>query len=161
MTSTAIRLLITIAFAAGGATMATAQMASNSGPGNPLPGSGDAAKISSGNRENNAAYNQLIGAGDDKPKKADDHAHHSTPTAATAADIKAGASLRDIHGVPIGKVVSVDASQAVVDTGQTQIGVPLIAFGKDGQGLMLGMTADKFNTLVAAAHAKAQEPESH
>ena len=161
MTSTAIRLLITITFAAAGATAANAQMSSNTGPGSPLPGTGDSAKISSGNRDNNAAYNQLIGGGTDKPKSDDDQRHHSTPTAAAAADIKAGAALRDIHGVHIGTIVSVDANQAVVDTGQTKIGVPLMAFGKDDQGLMLGMSADKFNTLVAAAHAKAQEPEGH
>ena len=75
---------------------------------------------------------------------------------ATAADIKAGAALRDMNGVTLGTIVSLDGDQAVVDTGQTKIGVPLIAFGKDNKGLLLGMTADKFNQLVAAAHAKTQ-----
>lgn len=159
MTRRANRLLITIAFAAAGATAAGAQQ----GPGSaaPLPGTGDSTKITQGNRDNNAAYNQLISGGTDKPKSDDNQHHHSTPTAATAADIKAGAALRDIKGVHIGTIVSVDANQAIVDTGQTKIGVPLVAFGKDDQGLMLAMTADKFNALVAAAHAKAQEPEGH
>jgi len=58
--------------------------------------------------------------------------------------------------VAIGTIVSLDGEQAIVDTGQTKIGVPVIAFGKDNQGLLLGMTADKFNQLVAAAHAKSQ-----
>jgi hypothetical protein len=155
MKPTAIRFLITIAFAAASASAANAQK----GPGSaaPLPGSGDAAKISSGNRDNNAAYNQLIGAGDDHAKKADHPAAAHRAVPATAADIKAGASLRDSKGVTIGSIVSVDANQAVVDTGQTKIGVPLIAFGKDDKGLLLGMTAEKFNELVAAAHAKSQE----
>jgi hypothetical protein len=75
---------------------------------------------------------------------------------ATAADIKAGASLRDVKGVKIGTIASTDGQQVVVDTGATKIGVPLVAFGKDDQGLLLSITADKFNQLVAAAHAKAQ-----
>jgi hypothetical protein len=135
--------------------MAIAQVA-QSGPGAPVPGSGDSARISSGNRENHADYNRLIGAGNDRPKKDDRAEAHKGAVPATAADIKAGASLRDIKGVPIGTIASVDANQAVVDTGQTKIGVPLVAFGKDDKGLLLGMTADKFNQLVAQAHAKSQ-----
>ena len=139
--------------AAAGATAAGAQAAGSAAP---LPGTGDSTKISQGNRDNNAAYNQLIGAGDDKPKKDDRPQAHHSPVAATASDIKPGAALRDIKGVHIGTIVSVDASEAVVDTGQTKIGVPIIACGKDDQGLLLGMTADKFNALVAQAHTKAQ-----
>lgn len=154
MTSKATRLLIAIAFGAAGATAAGAQ----AGPGSaaPLPGTGDSTKITQGHRENNAAYNQLIGAADQKPKADDRAQSHHAPVAATAADIKAGAALRDIKGVHIGTIVSVDSSQAIVDTGQTKIGVPIIAFGKDDQGLLLGMTAEKFNALVAQAHSKAQ-----
>lgn len=151
----ATRLLIAAALTAGGATMAIAQ-AAQSGPAAPLPGTGDSARISSGNRENNADYNRLIGAGNDRPAKDDRAQAHKGAVPATAADIKAGASLRDIKGVAIGTIASVDANQAVVDTGQTKIGVPLIAFGKDDKGLLLGMTADKFNQLVAEAHAKSQ-----
>jgi hypothetical protein len=44
----------------------------------------------------------------------------------------------------------------VIDTGQTKIGVPLIAFGKDDKGLLLSITAEKFNQLVAQAHAGSQ-----
>jgi hypothetical protein len=155
MTSTATRLLITIAFAAAGASVAGAQ---STGPGSaaPLPGTGDSTKISQGNRDNNQAYNQLIGTADPTPKKDDRAQPHHAPVPATVADIKAGAALRDIKGVKIGTIASVDGSQAVVDTGQTKIGVPLIAFGKDDQGLLLAMTADKFNQLVAQAHAKSQ-----
>lgn len=147
------RLLIAAAFAAAGATGVSAQM----GPGSaaPLPGTGDSGKITQGNRENNAAYNQLIGAADTKSANAQvkTKTHHPAAVAATPADIKAGAALRDSKGVQIGTIVSVDASQAVVDTGKTKIGVPLIAFGKDDQGLLLGMTADKFAELVAKAQS--------
>jgi hypothetical protein len=153
MTRTVTRLLITAAVAAGAATMANAQSATG-GPAGPAPGTGNSTAITQGNRENNADYNRLVGAADPtKNVKADVKAQHHSPVAATAADIKAGAPLRDIKGVSIGTIVSVDASQAVVDTGKTKIGVPLIAFGKDERGLLLGMTADKFAELVAKAQA--------
>jgi hypothetical protein len=85
---------------------------------------------------------------------------------ATAADIKAGAQVRDIKGVPVGTIATLasnevvaDATQAVIDTGQTKIGVPLSAFGKDDKGLLLSITAEKFNQLVAQVHAKAPATE--
>jgi hypothetical protein len=145
--------LISVALGAGAATMAGAQ----AGPGSagPLPGTGDSSRISQGNQQNNADYNRLIGASDGKSAKKDgkSETHRSAAVAATPADIKAGAALRDVKGVPIGTIVSVDANQAVVDTGKTKIGVPLMAFGKDDQGLLLGMTADKFAELVAKAQS--------
>jgi hypothetical protein len=154
MTRTATRLLITIAFAAAGTTAAGAQL----GPGSaaPLPGTGDSTKISQGNRDNNAAYNQLIGAGNDRPKKDDRAQAHTGAVRATAADVKPGAALRDSAGVSIGTVASIDGDGVVVDTGQSKIRVPLEAFGKDDKGLLLGITAAKFNQLVAQAHAKSQ-----
>lgn len=151
MTRTAIRFLITLAFAAAGATQANAQAAGAAGP---LPGTGDSTKISQGNQQNNSDYNHLVSSGNDKPRKADDRPQaRQAPVAATAADIKAGAALRDIKGAQIGTIVSVDANQAVVDTGKTKIGVPLVAFGKDDRGLLLGMTSDKFNELIAKAQS--------
>jgi hypothetical protein len=153
MTRNVSRLFITAALTAGAATMANSQSAAG-GPAAPAPGTGNSTAITQGNRENNADYNRLVGAADTKNVKGNVKApaHHS-PVAATAADIKAGAALRDVKGVPIGTIVSVDADQAIVDTGKTKIGVPVIAFGKDEQGLLLGMTADKFAELVAKAQA--------
>jgi hypothetical protein len=52
--------------------------------------------------------------------------------------------------------VTADPNQAVIDTGLTKIGVPLAAFGKDDKGLLLSITAEKFNQLVAQAHASNQ-----
>ncbi len=152
--NTEMKLIIATALTCAGATGANAQ--ANSGPSAPLPGSGNSAAITSANRDNNAAYNQLIGAADGKRNTEAPGKVYHAPVAATAADIKPGAPLRDIKGAIIGKIVSVDASQAVVDTGQTKIGVPLNAFGKDDSGLLLGMTAEKFNALVAQAHARSQ-----
>jgi hypothetical protein len=151
MMRTATRFLITIALIASGATVANAQAAGAAGP---LPGTGDSTKISQGNQQNNSDYNHLISSGNDKPKKADDRPQaHQAPVPATAADIRAGVPIRDIKGTAIGTIVSVDSNQAVVDTGKTKIGVPLIAFGKDDRGLLLGMTSDKFNELIAKAQS--------
>jgi hypothetical protein len=126
-----------------------------SGPAQPPPGSGNSAQASALDREAQAAYNQRVGS-QNLTSNSDHRKTQPKAVPATAADIKAGAALRDINGVAIGTIVSVDANQAVVDTGQTKIGVPVIAFGKDDKGLLLGMTAEKFNQLVAAAHAKSQ-----
>ncbi len=150
MTSKAFRFFTMLAIAAAGASMASAQ----AGPGSaaPLPGTGDSGKITSANREGNAEYNHLIGAGDPKPGKTDDRpVRHSAAVPATIADIKSGAPLRDVKGTPIGTIDSVDADGAVVNTGQTKIKVPLVAFGKDDQGILLGITAARFNELVAKA----------
>lgn len=80
----------------------------------------------------------------------------ASQTPATAADFAAGASVRDSKGASIGKIDSVDTAKgdAVVDTGQTKIGVPMTMFTKDSQGVMLKFTADQFNQAIAKAHAR-------
>lgn len=120
----------------------------------PLPGSGDATKISSGNASSQSEYNHLIGSGNAKASPSDDNrpVRRGPATAATAADLKPGLALRDSNGVRVGTVSAVDADGVVVDTGSTKIKVPASAFGKDNQGLLLGITAARFNALVAQAH---------
>jgi hypothetical protein len=75
---------------------------------------------------------------------------------ATAADVKAGASLRDMDGAPVGTIVSSTDQAVVVDTGQTKIGVPLTFFRKDDKGLLLSITAKQFGDAMAKAHARSQ-----
>lgn len=75
---------------------------------------------------------------------------------ATAADIKAGAQVRDSKSVEVAKVVEMQNGDVVLDTGQTKIAVPMNLFAKDGQGLMLTITADQFNGAIAKAHARSQ-----
>jgi hypothetical protein len=120
------------------------------------------------NRERDAAVNRLAGDGvkvTDRDR-ATTRRKRASAVPATAADIKAGAQIRDVKGVPVGTVASLaanevvaDPTQIVIDTGQTKIGVPLNAFGKDDKGLMLSITAEKFNELVAQVHANAPTPE--
>ena len=142
----------TALLAVGGA--AGAQAVVGGAPAGPVAGSGNSAEISAGNREMNAAFNERMGSAHLIPKADQRKAKPPQAVPATAADIKAGLAVRDVTGATIGRIVSLDGDQAVVDTGLTKIGVPLIAFGKDNKGLLLGMTAEKFNQLVAAAHAK-------
>lgn len=142
--------LLAAAIMAVGSTSALAQQ----GSAGPLPGAGDPAKISDANRSNNSDYNHLIGSGNAKPNP-DSGERRKTKHAAspaTVADVKPGSLLRDSNGVQLGSIDSVDAEGAVVNTGQTKIRVPVSAFGKDDQGLLLGITAAKFNELVAQAH---------
>ena len=80
----------------------------------------------------------------------------ATATTVIAADVKPGAALRDAEGAPVGTIASSTDQQAVVDTGQIKIGVPLTLFKKDDKGLLLSVTAKQFNDAVAKAHARAQ-----
>jgi hypothetical protein len=151
-TSTKLSLALIASLAAASAA------AQQTGAPASVPGSADAAKVSSANREANSDYNHLVGQGDGVAKKADDSAKKTIVTAvkAMAADIAPGAALRDIKGVPIATVVSVDGDQVIVDTGKTKVGVPLEGFGKDDKGLLLSITAEQFNAAIEKAHAAAQ-----
>lgn len=72
----------------------------------------------------------------------------------TASEIVPGAAIRDLNGEPIGKVASVDADGVVVDTGSIKVKVPLVAFGRDSRGLLIGITSQKFAELTSKAHAQ-------
>ena len=61
-------------------------------------------------------------------------------TKATAADIKAGASVYDQTGALVGKVDSVDADGAIVNTGKARVEIPLSSFGKNDKGLVVSVT---------------------
>jgi len=124
--------------------------------------------IAASNRQHDEDYNTLAARGvkvtnEDRANLPRPSGKHGSVGPATAADIKPGAPVRDVKGVPLGTIaalaqneVTADAGQAVVDTGQTKIGVPLIAFGKDDKGLLLSITAAQFNQLVAQAHVSSQ-----
>ena len=159
----------------GGVALATASVASaQSAPAAPSAPTGGVRSqdIAAANRQLDNDYNTLAGRG---VKVTDQSRVNSRPkrasiVPATAADLKAGVQVRDIKGVQVGTLATLaanevvaDPTQAVIDTGHTKIGVPLSAFGKDNKGLLLSITAEKFNQLVAQVHAKApaQEPQSN
>jgi hypothetical protein len=72
---------------------------------------------------------------------------------AKAADIVAQAAVSDTSGQPVGTIESVDAEGAVIVTAAGKVKVPLIAFGKNKKGLLIGMTKKDFEALVAKANA--------
>jgi hypothetical protein len=74
--------------------------------------------------------------------------------AAKASDIVAGREVRDSKGVPVGSIESVALDGAVVATGTGRVMVPLEAFGKNRQGLVLSVTKAEFDTMVASASAQ-------
>ena len=158
---------------AGGLVLAASGAANaqdSHAPSAPAAGTVDSRDVMAANRDRDAAYNQLAGRGvklTDKDRENAGSKKHASPVHATAADITAGAQVRDIKGVPIGTIATLasneivaDPNQAVIDTGHGKIGVPLSGFGKDDKGLMLSITAAKFNELVAQAHAPAPEPQT-
>jgi len=124
----------------------------------------DYKNIMAANRDQDASYNTLSARGVKTTDKDRENARskHASAVPATAADIKGGAQVRDVKGVPIGTIaalgtneVTSDSDQIVIDTGHGKIGVPLAAFGKDDKGLLLSITAQKFNELMAQANAQA------
>jgi hypothetical protein len=90
----------------------------------------------------------------DKPTAAQAGAPAAVPL--TAADFTAGSAFRDSKGVQVGTIVSADASNVVVDTGQTKIAIPAKFFTKDKEGVALTITADQFSAAVAKAHARSE-----
>ena len=61
-------------------------------------------------------------------------------TKAEKADFKAGASVYGQNGELIGKLESVKADSAVVNTGKTRAEIGSDSFGKNDKGLVLGTT---------------------
>jgi hypothetical protein len=61
-------------------------------------------------------------------------------TKATAADIKAGASVYDQTGALVGKLDSVHAGSAIVNTGKARAEIPLSSFAKNDKGLVVSVT---------------------
>lgn len=74
-------------------------------------------------------------------------------TAATAADVQAGAEVRDTDGNVVGTIESVDANGAVIATGEARVQIPVSSFAKSDKGLVIAMTKAE---LEAAAKAAAE-----
>ncbi|HEY1607188.1 MAG TPA: hypothetical protein VGF77_16480 [Allosphingosinicella sp.] len=72
---------------------------------------------------------------------------------ARTADIVAAAAVFDPSGDAIGTIESVGDDGAVVATAGGAVKVPLNAFGKNGKGLLIGVSKKDFEALVAKAVA--------
>jgi len=166
-----MRRMIWISIAAGaafaGAGAANAQTTAPTGP----VGSGLRSQdVAASHREFDNDYNTIAGRGVDVTNmdRADQKGAMKRRSAvpATASDVTAGAKIRDVKGVSVGVVATLAANEiadpdsVVVDTGRAKIGVPLTAFGKDDKGLLLAITAENFNQLVAQANPPASKSKS-
>ena len=145
---TRVKLLTGLTLVLALATGAEAQQGSG-----PTIGSTDSSKTVSGTQDQNASYNRLVSALGSGPSA---KVKHQTPVPATIADLKVGAALRDIAGTRVGTIADVDAQGATIDTGRTKIKIPMFAFGKDEAGVLLGITAARFNELISKAHASSE-----
>jgi len=156
-----MRLMILISIAAGAAFAGAGAANAQAPAGGGAPSNAGAARpqdIAAANRQIDSDYNTLAGRGVDVNNMDRKGAKRHSAVPATATDIKAGAQVRDVKGVAIGMIATLgpneiaDPEQIVVDTGHGKIGVPLSAFGKDDKGLLLSITAQTFNQLVAQAN---------
>lgn len=79
--------------------------------------------------------------------------------AATAADFSAGATVRDPQGGEVGTVESSTATDAIVATGINRVQLPLSSFGKNNNGLVLGLTKAQLDAQAAAAAPQTATPQ--
>jgi hypothetical protein len=117
------------------------------GGGAPM-GSTDAAKSSGDRREKEADFNKLAGQYSKKKRK-------GSAVPASAADIVGGAIFRDSKGQVLGRIEAVQGTEAVVLVGTRRVRMPLHAFGKDANGLLLSMSRAEFQAALPAAEAAA------
>lgn len=145
-----------------GAALALASAASaQGGPPPVIPGAGGgprAQDVAAANRAVDSDYNTLAGRGVAVTNKSRDGVRPgapSGPVAALAADLTAGATVRDRDGVQIATVEGLEADGAIVKAGERLAKLPLDAFGKDDNGLLLAVTAAEFQAAIAASSVPA------
>lgn len=74
--------------------------------------------------------------------------------AARADEVQSGKQVNDSQGVLIGLVEKVEPDGVIVTTGPSSIKVPVDAFGINKMGLLLDVTKQQFDQLVASANVK-------
>lgn len=74
----------------------------------------------------------------------------AAPASGTAA-VTVGASVSDASGAPVGTVESIANGTATVSTGTAKAGLPVSAFAKGPNGLVIGMTKAQVEAAVAQA----------
>jgi hypothetical protein len=124
--------------------------------GPPMPGGTlgpNASAVVNGTREQMQGYNHVV-SNLDHGQPANGAKSAGAVRKVVASEIIVGAAVRDMNGQAIGKVASVAADGVVIDTGSMKVKVPLIAFGRDNNGLLIGITAQKFAELTSKAHAQ-------
>ena len=138
----------------GVAALALAGAASAQQGGGPPPvpqGGARSQDVAAANRQVDSDYNTLAGRGVEviDKSRADSRQKSALVAPATAVDLTAGASVRDVSGTPVATIERLEADGAVVRAEDRLAKLPLQAFGKDDQGLLLGITADQFKAAIA------------
>lgn len=83
--------------------------------------------------------------------KPEESAKKSRTVAAKPEDVAAGVEVHDPKGKLVGVIQSVSITSAVLKADGGAVEVPLDAFGKNDQGLLIGMSKAEFDKLVADA----------
>src|ERR1044072_3555000 len=136
--------MLKLAATGAAALLATGTAWGQAAPASPAPAapSGDPAL------RNGDSYDREVGiARDDAVAAA--HRRETAPKTARAVpalpeDVTVGSEVRDKKGMVIGTIVSVSMAAAVVSSTGGKVEVPLEAFGKNKQGLLVGMTKAEF-----------------
>jgi len=68
-----------------------------------------------------------------------------------AANVTVGASVSDTTGAPVGTIESVSGGNAVLSTGAAKAALPVSAFAKGPNGLIVGITKADLEAKVAQA----------
>jgi len=146
LSAAAVLVLVPAALLAQGPTVPTGTPGAN-----PYV-SGDGVDSRAGRTMPSAADLQAI---DEKAAeaRAAQQAHGGRAVPAKASEIFAQAPVNDRFGLQVGTIESVDAEGAVVVTAAGKVKVPLNAFGKNKNGLLIGMSKKDFEALVAKANA--------
>ena len=97
------------------------------------------------------AVNTATDTAVDTTDQASDAATSAEVQPAAAADVKAGAEVRDTDGNMVGTVESVDANGAVIATGEARVQIPVTSFAKNDQGLVITMSKAELEAAAEAA----------
>ncbi|MBO9714217.1 hypothetical protein [Sphingomonas sp.] len=148
-----LKLLVTTAALTLGAGAAHAQAGGSTSAPAPPPNAGLVGENSTVRNGGDTYDRDMAAARDEAVAKARAEAHGGKIRSAPARpeDVTVGAEVRDSHGLRIGVIESVSLSAAVLHADGGSVAVPLEAFGKDSQGLLIGMSKADFDRLVADA----------
>ena len=146
--------------AAGAAMLLAAPALAQPGGSTPPPSgsvpSGPQNMENTGDTASSSAYEQLRRMQDEAARHRADAAAHSKYGQAVAAkpsEVVARAAVYDLAGETVGTIESVDPDGAVVSTAVGKVKVPLAAFGKNKQGLLVGVSKKEFEAQVTKAYA--------
>jgi hypothetical protein len=150
-----LKLLLATAALSLGAGAAHAQDAANPAPPNPgLMGENSTVRNGGDTSDRDSAAARDAAIAKQQAASRGESGRKSRTVPALPGDVTVGALVRDSKGVPVGAIESISMSAAVLKADAGAVEVPLEAFGKDGKGLLIGMTKADFDKAVAAATAK-------